>query len=331
MMKHARAAAVLLTAVALSLAAAGPARAGGTGSPTPPPVGTGGCNGPTCSVGLGQISVTGDTGGPGGSFPPIDVPPPPCIWNPIGDATTGSALIIAAATGFGFLGVALLAPFVSQAEALLQKPVPGEWYVLTNNPSDDAAAAAACEKEPPFVWVPAGETPPVPPIPPVILARFAYNKFTIPLPRLRISPPRKGIVNLATYVWANWPASKTTGQEDLYQVSARLGNTVVTVQARAQSISITAIGPGTVFSTGCGPNGSRFPVGSPPATAGAGTPPDCGVLWNGPDAHAGITATATWSVTWWANDGVVHTLPNISVTSHQANIAVSEIEGINGQ
>lgn len=332
MMKHARVATVILTTLTLSLAAAGPASASGGGHGNPPPAGTGGCHGPTCSVGLGQISVTGDTGGPGGGFPPIDLPPPPCVWNPIGDQQSGSAVVIAIAATLGVFGIAALQSEEAQAEALLKanKPV-GTWYLLTVNPSDDAAATAECEKEPPFVFVEAGGPPPVPPIPPETIAKFAYNHFTIPLPRLTISPPKKGVVNLGTYVWANWPVSKTTGQEDLYRVSARLGNTVVTVQAKAQSISLTADGPGTVFSTGCGPNGSQFPVGSPPATAGAGTPPDCGVLWRGPDARAGITATATWAVTWWANDGVVHTLPNISVTSRQTNIAVSEIEGINGQ
>lgn len=326
MMKHARAAAVVLTALGLALTAASPASAGGNGGPVTSPGPSGSCQGATCTAGLGQITITGDTGG-SGLTPQINVPPPPCFYLPIGDARVGSAVIIAlAAAG---LAPAIL-PYLVQAEELLKNPQPGDWYMLQFNPSATAAQITGCEKDPVFEFLPPGP-PPVPPIPPEIIARFAYKHFTIPLPRLRISPPRRGVVNLGTYVWANWPVSPTTHQEDLYQVTARLGNTVVTVQARAQSISLTPIGPGTVFSTGCGPNGSHFPVGSPPVTAGAGTPPDCGVLWRGPDAHAGITATATWAVTWWANNGVVHTLPPISVTSRQTNIAVSEIEGINGQ
>jgi hypothetical protein len=338
MMKYTKAAAVVLASLGLTLAAAGPARAGGAGGPITPPTATGGCQGATCNVGLGQvITLSGDTGGHGGSFEPIDQPLPPCFYAPIGDQIAGSNLVIAVAAAID-VGVTIpglippdLGPYIQQAEALLKNPVPGEWYDLDINPADTMAQAIGCNALPPFQFVQAGNPPPAQPIiPPEIIARFAYNHFTIPQPRLTISPVGKGVVNLGTYVWARWPISPTTGQEDVYQVKAQLGNTVVTVQARAQSVSPTQVPRAGSLFTDCGPHGSRFPVSSPPATAGAGTPPDCGVLWRGPDASASISATATWTVTWWANDGVVHNLPDIKILSRPTNIAVSEIQGING-
>jgi hypothetical protein len=324
--------AAILAGLALALSLTAPASAGGSapGSPPAPVTTTTGCQGSQCSTLLSQIRLTGDAGGGGGSFTPIALGPAPCIWNPIGNAQVGSTYVIGFVTAVDTeFEVGLLLNFLTEAEQILKANPQGEWYLLTSNPSDDAAETAACDKEPPFVWVPAGGQPPTPPVPPEFLAKFAYNHFTIPVPKVQISPPNKGVVDLATYLWANWPASAATGQEDTYQITATLGNTTVTVQAKAQALTITPVGPGTAFTTGCGPNGSKSPLGQPPATAGAGATPDCGVMWDGPDATAGITATATWDVTWFTNNGVVHQLPNIAVTSTQANIRVSEIQGIN--
>jgi hypothetical protein len=319
---------VTAAGLALPLASAGPASAGG-GSPITPPVSTTvvcGSNG--CGVALSQISLTGDTGG-GSQVPPVPLPPPPCVYNAIGDQVTGSALVIAAGTAGGPLDIALMAPYVVQAQALLKNPVDGEWYHLQINPADSPAEAAFCQQAPPYVFVQKGDPAPQPPVPPGLLARYAYDQFFIPPPTLTISPPGKGVVDLASYVWGRWPVSKITGREDVFQITASLGKVTVTVRATALPMTITVAGPGAPFTMDCGPNGSHAPVGHPPASAGAGTTPDCGVMWLGADKNASVTVSSAWAITWWANDGVVHTLPDIAITSKPADIAVSEIEGIN--
>ncbi len=70
------------------LAAATPPASAGTGV---------GCVGSDCSASVWQFVIDSgarlrDTGGQ--HVIPINVPPPPCLWNPIGDATSGSQYII---------------------------------------------------------------------------------------------------------------------------------------------------------------------------------------------------------------------------------------------
>ena len=108
--------AVLLAGLLAPLALAGPAAAGsGVG-----------CTGSTCSVLLSNvIALKGDFGATGTTQVPLAVPPPPCLWQSIGDTATGSRYII---QNFGF--VAPSTPFgvfksVQQARGFLKDhPVP---------------------------------------------------------------------------------------------------------------------------------------------------------------------------------------------------------------
>jgi hypothetical protein len=71
-----------IPAVALltALSAAAPATAG-SGA---------GCTGSSCSVDIGQfIKLSGPNVGPGTGYTPVSVDPPPCLWEPIGDASPG--------------------------------------------------------------------------------------------------------------------------------------------------------------------------------------------------------------------------------------------------
>jgi hypothetical protein len=322
---------VIAGTAALPLAGAGPAYARGhTPAPAPPPSsGPVSCAGSTCQEDLSSvIHLRGDVGAGGGPTVAVNVPPPPCLWIQYGDATTGSQKIIDT-FGTNTPDAFNLPASVALAKALLKNPQPGEWFNLPINPAAGAQGEQECLKLPAFVFVPPGGRLPAPPIPAETIAAFAYNHMTIPRPRLTVSPARKGYVNLASYVWAHWPVSRVTGQENTYEIVARAGATVVTVQARAQALSVTATGPGTAYS-GCGPNGSASPPGHVPATAGAGTPPDCGVLWTGPDTRAGISVTARWTVTWWEGaGGARHQLPDIAVASPVTPMPVAEIQSIN--
>ena len=310
----------------------------------PASAGTGvGCAGATCSVSLSSfIRLSGDyTSGPGSAQVPLNVPPPPCLWEPIGDTIAGAHYIISQ-----FPDAVRSLPFgvyqsVQEAKQQLKNGGPlGTWYQLPVNPAASAAGKAACLQLPLYYFVPPGQVPPMPPIPPKILAAFAYNHMVIPQPTLTTNPARKGYVNLATYVWANWAAQAGTIRQranpnGTYSVTATLGNQSATVWAQPASSGFTVhvAGPGTPYSAGCGINGSKYPVGHPPADAGPGRAPDCGALWRATTTGATITATVRFNVTWGA--GILHgpgpnALPPIPITSRPVTVPVAQVEGLNG-
>jgi hypothetical protein len=297
-----------------------------------------GCTGSTCSVQLSNlITLKGDVG-QGPAHVQLAVAPPPCLWQPIGDTAAGSTLIIqqfgsaVPGTPFGVFRS------VQQARTLLKtRPVtPGTWWQLPVNPAASKAAQRQCYTLPLFFFTPPGQTPPAPPVPLQTLADYAYNHMAIPAPTLTVNPAGRGYVNLATYVWGQTrPVSAATGRPGAYAVTATLGAETVSVWAQPAAkgaFSVSAAGPGTAYS-GCGPDGSRYRAGHAPAGAGAGSPPDCGVLWQAPAAGAAVSATVTWSVTWGA--GALrgpgpNALPPIQMTGRTPPFPVAEIQSING-
>jgi hypothetical protein len=297
-----------------------------------------GCTGSTCSVLLNSlITLKGDVGTVA-THAQLPVAPPPCLWQPIGGTTAGSTLIIrqfggaAAGTPFG------VSRSVQQARTLLKnKPVPpGTWWQLPVNPAASKAAQRQCDTLPLFFFTAPGQAPPTPPVPLQTLADYAYNHMAIPAPRLTVNPAGHGYVNLATYVWGRTrPVSAATGRPGAYAVTATLGAETVSVWAQPAAkgaFSVSANGPGTPYSA-CGPGGSRYRVGHAPAGAGAGTPPDCGVLWLAPAAGASVSATITWSVTWGPgalNGPGPDALPPIQMTGRTPPFPVAEIQSING-
>jgi hypothetical protein len=297
-----------------------------------------GCTGNTCSVLLSSlITLKGDVGN-GSVHAQLPVAPPPCLWQPIGDSATGSTLIIqqfgsaVPGTPFGVFRS------VQQARTLLKhKPVPpGTWWQLPVNPAAPKAAQQQCYTLPLFDFTVPGQAPPTPPVPLQTLADYAYNHMAIPAPTLTVNPAGRGYVNLATYVWGrSRPVSPATGRPDAYEVTATLGGESVSVWAQPAArgaFSVAANGPGTPYSA-CGPDGSRYRVAHAPASAGAGTPPDCGVLWQAPVAGASVSATVTWSVTWGAgvrNGPGPNVLPPIQMTGRTPPFPVAEIQSING-
>jgi hypothetical protein len=297
-----------------------------------------GCTGNTCSVLLSNlIMLKGDVGS-GAVHVQLPVAPPPCLWQPIGGTTAGSAAIIqqfgSAVPGTPF-GVY---QSVRQARTLLRdKPVPpGTWWQLPVNPAASKAAQRLCDTLPLFDFTPPGQAPPTPPVPLLTLADYAYNHMAIPAPRLTVNPAGHAYVNLATYVWGRTlPVSRATGRPNVYEVTATLGGEIVSVWAQLAAkgaFSVGADGPGTAYSA-CGPDGSHDRLGHPPASAGAGTPPDCGVLWQAPAAGVAVSATVTWSVTWGAgvlNGPGPNALPPIQMTGRTPPFPVAEIQSING-
>jgi hypothetical protein len=296
-----------------------------------------GCAGNDCSILLSKlITLTGDAGS-GAGLVPISVAPPPCLWEPIGNAVSGSDYILeqfpnpAPDTPFG------VPASVSQAKKLLAAtPVPaGTWYMLPINPAAGPAGERACLRLPFFFFAGPGQPLPAPPIPPRTLAEFAYNHMLIPRPALTLNPAARGYVNLGTYVWGSWAASPTTGRMTAYKITATLGGRTVTVWAQVSGFTVNVTGAGTPYSAGCGPAGSRYPPGRAPASAGPGTAPDCGVLWRAPTTGAALTATVRWAVTWGVGDldgPGNNALPPILVTGPAPpfSVPVGEIQSVNG-
>jgi hypothetical protein len=287
-----------------------------------------GCQGANCSISLSQfIQLKGSyTEGAGSATSPVYVPPPPCLWEPIGDTLSGANQIIGQYGNMtkadDFLDIY---ESVQQAKKQVKQGGPaGTWYLLPINPAAGAAGAAECLKMPLYAWEAPGQVPPMPPVPPKTLAAYAYNHMLIPPPDLTLSPANRGYVNLATYLWLNWQ----NHPDGTYHVTATLGNQSATVTARAASVSVDPPADGAAYSS-CGPDGSKYPVGKAPSDAGPGQPPDCGVLWNKATTGTQVTATVTFNVNW-TGGGQGGTLNPITITSNPANVSVAEIQNLNG-
>ncbi|MBO0807061.1 MAG: hypothetical protein J2P32_02020 [Actinobacteria bacterium] len=304
-----------LSATVPASAGSGPASSSSSG---------GSCVGSACSVGVGKFitySGSGYSPGSGTGHTSISVQPPPCQWIPVGDATTGSQYVIQNSVDSP---VFQQDQTLKQAKDLQKNPAPGEWYYLPINPAAGAAGAQACLQLPLYAWVPPGQVPPMPPVPGKTLAEFAFNHLRVPKPQLTTNPVGKGFVNLGTYVWL----SQGGGAAPL-DVTAALGNQSATLTATPSKVRISASGPGTIGNN-CGANGSAAPVGQPPASAGAGTVPDCGVLWRAPTGGATITATVVWRIAWTATDGTGGRLPAIRMRGTAGPFPVREIQSVNG-
>jgi hypothetical protein len=295
---------------------------------TPPAdAGTGvGCVGSDCSVSIWQFVHLGGSGYQGGTSDTtsINVPPPPCMWNSIGDATSGSQYIIGQ---FGSVtkqdSLFDVYQSVQQAKKLLANPVAGTWYELPINPAAGPGGAAQCLKLPLFAWVLPNAAPPMPPVPPLDLAEYAYDNMQVPAPNVELMPGKKGWVNLATYVHIGTPGQVF--------VTAQLGNQAVRVTATPVKTTIASSSGGTPYSE-CGLHGSRYQPGHLP-TPGAGTPPDCGVLWQSPTTDGTATATVKWRVTWRVTRGNLTgagVLRPVTLDGTSIPIPVAEIQSVNG-
>ena len=176
-MKHRIAAiAVLAAGLAAPALAAAPASAGsGTSSV--------GCStGDSCTVMLEKmVQFSGANYSPGASNLVVGITPPPCLWEPIGDANTGSRAILSI-YGTSAPDIYQIPQSVQQAKTLVKTspPAPGEWYELPVNPGDTAAQVQECRNEALYAWVPPGQAPPGIKIPPQTLAQLAVAKMAMP-------------------------------------------------------------------------------------------------------------------------------------------------------
>ena len=203
----------------------------------------------------------------------------------------------------------------------------GYWYgrycdrsVFPDDESYSAAKDAFWSSTPWHVWVPSGETPPQPPVDPVVLARAAWKATEVPPPSIDRNPKlgdaQATVVGLDTWVWATGQTPQTV------TVQATLGTTSVTVTATSDGLRLQA--PDAVSS--CSGFGTAWQAGMAEGTS------DCTIEFTRSSAHLGgttpVTASASYSATWTSTNGSSGTLDPVTTTS-TTNIPVTEIQTIN--
>ena len=295
-------AATMMSAAALAapLLTATPASAGnGTSSV--------GCStGDSCTVQLMKmVTVTGDVRSDGGYNTVVDIAPPPCLWEPIGNTQSGSQQIVdeyGSGTPVDILGIPAS---VKQAKGFLPPNPPGPdgtWYMLPINPAASAAGQAECLKLPLYAWEPVGQTPPGIDLPPQTLAQIALAKLNVPKAAgMKVNPAGAATyINLPVYVRVGLAATHLEGAMPYATTTATLNGVAATVWVEPSKLQLGATGGKQykLSTQGCGYLGSHdINNAQMMANAGIGAPIDCGMVFQSPDNWQ-ITARMTWRACW---------------------------------
>jgi hypothetical protein len=298
--------------------AGGPGPGGGSG-----PGGSGGltgCSGQSCYANIWQyIQLSGTpgaytTGGVAAGQAYVPMPPPPCYMQPLFSGPQfyqlwkqGNGQAVGPSGVNPELAYAPWGPKIKGYRTNAN----GYWWTRVIN----LHVPGGCGL-PLIAWVPNGTPPPLPQVPAVDLAIYAYNHMTLPSPQLTVNPVTRSYVSLPTYVWAALRNGTTQ------QVTATLGAQSATVTAKAGQLSLAISGPGATYSP-CPATGSSSPVGHPPANSGPGTKPDCGVVFSAASPAATISAKLSWGITS-TNGG----FPAIPVAANMT-VSVAEIQNLN--
>ena len=317
-------------------------------------------SGSSCQAQLSQwISVKGSSASPTPTFNnTVAITPPPCLWNPIGDATVGSNAIIGewgkdpkqAPTNFQ------INQSVQQADDLLKKPAPGEWYELPVNPNASTAGQAECLKLPLYAWVPPNQVPPGVNIPPQTLAQVAFASVQTPtVSDVQLNPVGNSETNLPTFVratLADGGGLKATpdGKHAYTWVTAQLkgGNEAATVWVISDSLILTPGNLNANVYNGCGhteqtANGVTLGSGTPAdqmAQTQANQAIDCGVTYREPGTST-LQVSVGWTACWAPVDNANGAPPpagcqavpgagNLTPAINGKNVNVQDIQSVNG-
>jgi hypothetical protein len=167
------------------------------------------------------------------------------------------------------------------------------------------------------IWVPAGQAPPQPPVPPEILMAIAYDVMEdmVRMPTVSFNPAQRSIVNLETWMWFDPAAWEPVS------VTASGGGNSVTVTATPGRVSVSGV-PGAT-ETAC--TGGGRPYGG-----GGGT--DCSITFDRssggqPDQRWHFQVSLTWDVT--AVGAALTGAPTVTRSEGQALFAL-EAQAVNG-
>ncbi len=283
--------------------------------------GTSGVQPPSVTPGGGERRV-GDSPGPGGS----SSDPDPGRWRcsyvrsdyqPPASGGVVAAVFTArplAASGGVVAAVFTARPLSAPGSAAPTASPKGAWYVYK---CTGKGAADAIYRPPVFIAdAPAAPGPVLPD--PAALARQAYDQLRLPPPAIRLSPARRQLVNLPTWLWvdrAGWGAASATAAVPGESVTATAAPTSVT-WSLGDGSTVTCTGSGTPYSVGVNP---------------ASVSPDCGHTYRRssagqPGAAYAVTATVHWSVTW-AGAGQAGTFAGLTTTA-TVNVPVAESQAL---
>jgi hypothetical protein len=267
-----------------------------------------GCStGDSCTAQLlKMVTVTGDVRSDGGYNTVVDIAPPPCLWEPMGDTIAGSKQITAE-----YGTDPTKAPTIYQVNAavalaekyLTKPPAPdGTWYMLPVNPAASAAGQAECAKLPLFAWEPPGQTPVGVKLPARTLAQIALARLNVPAADgMTVNPAGPATyINLPVYVRVRLNTPPHPGAMPYATTTATLDGVAATVWVEPSKLRLGATGGKQykLSTGGCGYLGSNDIYNAQMmASAGIGTPIDCGMVFQSPDNWQ-ITASMTWRACW---------------------------------
>jgi hypothetical protein len=108
-----------------------------------------------------------------------------------------------------------------------------------------------------LVWVPAGQAPPQPPVPPEILMGIARQVMddAVQMPVVNFNPAARGFVRLETWMWFDAAAWQPIS------VTAAGGGNSVTVTATPGRVGVSGVPAGSDVKTGCAGGGRAYAAG----------------------------------------------------------------------
>jgi hypothetical protein len=112
-------------------------------------------------------------------------------------------------------------------------------------------------QNPDLVWVPAGQAPPQPPVPPEILMGIAQQIMddAVQMPIVNFNPAARAFVRLETWMWFDAAAWQPIS------VTAAGGGNSVTVTATPGQVAVSGVPGGSDVKTGCAGGGKAYAAG----------------------------------------------------------------------
>jgi hypothetical protein len=112
-------------------------------------------------------------------------------------------------------------------------------------------------QNPALIWVPAGQAPPQPPVPPEILMAIATDAMdkAVRMPTVNFNPAARSFVRLDTWMWFDRAAW------DPIVVTAAGGGNQVTLTATPKAVGVSGVPAGSEVRTGCAGGGRAYAAG----------------------------------------------------------------------
>ena len=174
-------------------------------------------------------------------------------------------------------------------------------------------------QNPGMIWVPAGQAPPQPPVPPEILMSIAVDAMdkAVRMPVVNFNPAARSFVRLDTWMWFDPAAWQPVS------VTASGGGNSVTVTATPGKVGVSGVPAGSTVLTGCAGGGRPYSAGGSTDclinfSRSSGTEP--GQQWH-------FQVSLTWNVT--AVGAALQGPPTITRTEDEA-LTVLEAQAVAG-